>query len=132
VDRHQCRSLLGASRGRQGRSKHYASATAPETAQLGLYPSRYQSDEVDRNSRHGLKAASFACERLASWFAQKNLNQNVHTTFVGLAALWKTKKIATVTRAVPDRQPFPIGWFFSRQRSSVIGVAKSIDREYLL
>ncbi|TWT98205.1 IS110 family transposase [Stieleria varia] len=80
--------------GEAGPIEHYASATAIN-GRAGLYPSRYQSDEVDRtdtvakNCNRRLRAA---CILLA-----KNLIK-CHPYYRGLSAVWATRNIKTQDR----------------------------------
>lgn len=113
--------------GEAGPIQHYASHTALN-GRAGLYPGRYQSDEVDRaqcvakNCNRRLRAA---CILVA-----KNLIK-CHPFYRGLAALWKQRDIATTDRQCrmanrANRMVFQI--VSGRQ----VWRGKGIDREYLL
>jgi transposase len=113
--------------GEAGPIESYASHTALN-GRAGLYPARYQSDEVDRtgsvakNCNRRLRAA---CILVA-----KNLIK-CHPFYRGLAALWSKRGIATVDRHCrmanrANRMLFQI--VSGRQ----VWRAKGIDRAYLL
>ena len=113
--------------GEAGPIEHYASATALN-GRAGLYPSRYQSDEVDRNS--GMAKSCNRRLRAACVLVAKNLIK-CHTYYRGLAALWKTQKIATVDqqcRIANRSNPMVFQIVSGRQ----LWRGKGIDREYLL
>ena len=113
--------------GEAGPIEHYASATAIN-GRAGLYPSRYQSDEVDRSS---IMARS--CNRrlrAACILVAKNLIK-CHPYYRGLAALWSKRNICTVDRQCRmanrvNRMVFQI--VSGRQ----VWRGKHVDREYLL
>jgi len=77
----------------------------PERDELGLYPSRYQSDEVDRKQRHGLKACN---RRPASGFASwsPKISSNVTLTIVGLPAVWEDQRLPPVDQQCGSPNPF--------------------------
>lgn len=113
--------------GEAGPIEHYASHTALN-GRAGLYPARYQSDEVDRtdsvakNCNRRLRAA---CILVA-----KNLIK-CHPFYRGLAAVWSKRGIATADRQCrmanrANRMVFQI--VSGRQ----VWRGKGIDREYLL
>lgn len=113
--------------GEAGPIEHYASATAIN-GRAGLYPSRYQSDEVDRK---GTVAKS--CNRrlrAACILIAKNLIK-CHSYYRGLAAIWQKRGIVTVDRQCrmanrANRMVFQI--VSGRQ----VWRGQSIDREYIL
>lgn len=110
-----------------GPIEHYASATAIN-GRAGLYPTRYQSDEVDRSG-----SAAKNCNRrlrAACVLVAKNLIK-CHPFYRGLAAVWKLRGIATADRQCrmanrANRMVFQI--VSGRQ----VWRGKGIDREYLL
>jgi transposase len=113
--------------GEAGPIEHYASATAIN-GRAGLYPSRYQSDEVDRTS-----TVARSCNRrlrAACVLVAKNLIK-CHPYYRGLAALWSKRNICTVDRQCrmanrANRMVFQI--VSGRQ----VWRGKHVDREYLL
>jgi len=113
--------------GEAGPIEHYASATALN-GRAGLYPSRYQSDEVDRNS--GMAKSCNRRLRAACVLVAKNLIK-CHTYYRGLAALWKTQKIATVDQQcrIANRSNRMVFQIVSGRQ---LWRGKGIDREYLL
>lgn len=113
--------------GEAGPIEHYASATALN-GRAGLYPSRYQSDEVDRSSR-----VAKSCNRrlrAACVLVAKNLIK-CHSYYRGLAALWKTQKIATVDQQcrIANRSNRMVFQIVSGRQ---LWRGKGVDREYLL
>lgn len=113
--------------GEAGPIEHYASATALN-GRAGLYPSRYQSDEVDRSDR----VAKNCNRRLraACVLVAKNLIK-CHSYYRGLAALWKTQKVATVDQQcrIANRSNRMVFQIVSGRQ---VWRGKGIDREYLL
>lgn len=113
--------------GEAGPIEHYASATAIN-GRAGLYPSRYQSDEVDRsgtvakNCNRRLRAA---CILLA-----KNLVK-CHPYYRGLAAIWKKRGVVTVDSQcrMANRANRMV---FQMVSGRQVWRGKGVDREYLL
>ena len=113
--------------GEAGPIEHYASATAIN-GRSGLYPSRYQSDQVDRSS-----SVAKSCNRrlrAACILVAKNLIK-CHSYYRGLAAIWAKRNVVTVDRQVrmanrANRMIFQI--VSGRQ----VWRGKDVDREYLL
>ena len=113
--------------GEAGPIEHYASASAIN-GRAGLYPTRYQSDEVDRTG-----AAAKNCNRRlrgACILVAKNLIK-CHSYYRGLAALWAKRGVATTDRQCrmanrANRMVFQI--VSGRQ----VWHGKGVDREYLL
>ncbi len=113
--------------GEAGPIEHYASATAIN-GRAGLYPSRYQSDEVDRSD-----SVAKSCNRrlrAACILLAKNLIK-CHPYYRGLSAVWSTRKISTQDRNCrmanrANRMVFQI--VSGRQ----VWRGKGIDRDYLL
>ena len=113
--------------GEAGPIEHYASATALN-GRAGLYPSRYQSDEVDRNG-----SVAKSCNRrlrAACVLVAKNLIK-CHLYYRGLAALWKLQKIATVDQQcrIANRSNRMVFQIVSGRQ---LWRGKGVDREYLL
>lgn len=113
--------------GEAGPIEHYASATAIN-GRAGLYPGRYQSDEVDRSS-----SVAKSCNRrlrAACILVAKNLLK-CHPYYRGLAAIWKKRGTATVDSQCrlanrANRMVFQI--VSGRQ----VWRGQGVDREYLL
>lgn len=113
--------------GEAGPIEHYASATAI-SGRAGLYPSRYQSDKVDRAG-----AVAKSCNRrlrAACILVAKNLIK-FHPYYRGLSAVWEKRGIVTVDRQCrmanrANRMVFQI--VSGRQ----VWRGKSIDRESIL
>ncbi|MCO8123927.1 transposase [Stieleria sp. TO1_6] len=113
--------------GEAGPIEHYASATAIN-GRAGLYPSRYQSDEVDRSD-----SVAKSCNRrlrAACILLAKNLIK-CHPYYRGLSAVWSRRKISTQDRNCrmanrANRMVFQI--VSGRQ----VWRGKGIDRDYLL
>lgn len=80
--------------GEAGPIEHYASATAI-SGRAGLYPSRYQSDEVDRSG-----SVAKSCNRrlrAACILLAKNLIK-CHPYYRGLSAVWEKRGVVAVDR----------------------------------
>jgi transposase len=113
--------------GEAGPIEHYASATAIN-GRAGLYPSRYQSDEVDRSD-----SVAKNCNRrlrAACILVAKNLIK-CHPYFRGLSAVWAKRHISTQDRNCrmanrANRMVFQI--VSGRQ----VWRGKGIDREAIL
>ena len=75
--------------GEMGPIKHYAKARAI-TGRAGLYPSRYQSDEVDRPDGPLVRRANHDLRRAILMIADNLIRCNEH--FGVLAAGWRLKK----------------------------------------
>ena len=76
--------------GEAGPIEHYASARAIN-GRAGLYPSRYQSDEVDRADGRLVRQCNRKL-RGAAMLVAENLNK-CHPYYRGLSALWAQKKV---------------------------------------
>ena len=87
-------SVVSAARfaGEAGPIEHYASARAIN-GRAGLYPSRYQSDEVDRSGGKLVRQCNRKLRGAAMLIAE-NLIKN-HPYYRGLSALWKQQKVHT-------------------------------------
>ncbi|WP_419581516.1 transposase [Stieleria magnilauensis] len=113
--------------GEAGPIEHYATAIAIN-GRAGLYPARYQSDEIDRSgsvAKNCNRRLRSACILVA-----KNLIK-CHPYYRGLAALWKSKDICTLDRQCrmanrANRMVFQI--VSGRQ----VWRGKHVDRECLL
>jgi transposase len=113
--------------GEAGPIEHYASATALN-GRAGLYPSRYQSDEVDRSS-----SVAKSCNRrlrAACIMVATNLIK-CHPYYRGQAALMKIKKIATVDQRcrIANRSNRMVFQIVSGRQ---VWRGKGIDRDDLL
>ncbi len=113
--------------GEAGPIEHYASATALN-GRAGLYPSQYQSDEVDRSD--GVAKNCNRRLRAACVLVAKNLIK-CHSYYRGLAALWKNQKIATIDQQcrIANRSNRMVFQIVSGRQ---LWRGKGIDREYLL
>ncbi|KAA1262484.1 Transposase [Rubripirellula obstinata] len=113
--------------GEAGPPEHYASATAIN-GRAGLYPSRYQSDEVDRSG-----SVAKSCNRrlrAACILVAKNLIK-CHPYYRGLSAVWEKRGIVTVDRQcrMANRANRMIFQIVSGRQ---VWRGKSIDQEYIL
>ncbi len=113
--------------GEAGPIEHYASVTALN-GRAGLYPSRYQSDEVDRSA-----SVAKSCNRrlrAACVLVAKNLIK-CHPYYRGHAALLKSRNVATVDQQcrIANRANRMIFQIVSGRQ---VWRGKGIDREYLL
>ncbi len=113
--------------GEAGPIEHDASATAIN-GRAGLYPSRYQSDQVDRSSS---VAKSYSRRlRAACILVAKNLIK-CHSYYRGLAAIWAKRNVTVVDRQVrmANRANRMIYQVVSGRQ---VWRGKEVDREYLL
>ena len=120
--------------GEAGPIEHYASARAIN-GRAGLYPSRYQSDEVDhadgslvrrpRGQRHNSAIASSAAMLVA-----ENLIK-CHAYYRGLSELWKQRKVDPRDRRcrIANRA---MRMVYQLVGGRQVWRGKGIDREYLL
>jgi len=113
--------------GEAGPIEHYASARAIN-GRSGLFPARYQSDEVDRSN-----SVARSCNRrlrAACILVAKNLNK-CHSYYRGLSALWATRNVVTVDRQcrLANRANRMIFQIVSGRQ---VWRGKGVDREYLL
>jgi transposase len=76
--------------GEMGPIRHYAKARSV-AGRAGLYPSRYQSDEVDRPDGPLVRRANHSLRRAILMIADNLINWNEH--FGMLAAGWRLKKL---------------------------------------
>lgn len=113
--------------GEAGPIEHYASASALK-GRAGLYPGRYQSDNVDvktsvaRNCNRRLRAAAM--------MMAENLIK-CHSYYRGLSKLWQTQKVAPRDRRcrVANRA---MRMVFQIVGGRQVWRGKGIDREYIL
>ena len=113
--------------GEAGPIEHYASATAIN-GRAGLYPSRYQSDEVDRSG-----SVAKSCNRrlrAACILVAKNLIK-CHPYDRGLAAVWKRQGVVTVDAQcrMANRVNRMVFQMVSGRK---VWRGQSVDREYVL
>jgi transposase len=114
--------------GEAGPIEHYASARAIN-GRAGLYPSRYQSDEVDR-ADGGLVRQCNRQLRGAAMLVAENLIK-CHPYYRGLSALWATAKVD------PRDRRCRIANRAMRMAYQLVGGrqvwhGRGVDREYLL
>jgi transposase len=113
--------------GEAGPIEHYASARAI-TGRAGLFPSRYQSDEVDRNG----KVARSCNRRLraAAMMVAENLIK-CHSYYRGLSALWQRQKVDPRDRRVRIANR-AMRMVYQLVAGRQVWRGKGVDREYLL
>ena len=114
--------------GEAGPIEHYASATAIN-GRAGLYPSRYQSDEVD----HADGTLVRQCNRKlrgAAMLVAENLIK-CHPYYRGLSALWKQQKVDPRDRRcrIANRAMRMVYQLVGGRR---LWRGQGVDREYLL
>ena len=114
--------------GEAGPIEHYASARAIN-GRAGLYPSRYQSDEVD----HADGALVRQCNRQlrgAAMMVAENLIK-CHPYYRGLSALWMHEKVDTRDRRcrIANRA---MRMVYQLVGGRQLWRGKGVDREYLL
>jgi transposase len=114
--------------GEAGPIEHYASARAIN-GRAGLYPSRYQSDEVD----HADGALIRQCNRKlrgAAMMVAENLIK-CHPYYRGLSALWMQQKVDTRDRRcrIANRA---MRLVYQLVGGRQLWRGKGVDREYLL
>jgi transposase len=114
--------------GEAGPIEHYASAAAVN-GRAGLYPSRYQSDEVD----HADGALVRQCNRKlrgAAVLVAENLIK-CHPYYRGLSALWKERKVDPRDRRcrVANRA---MRMVYQLVGGRQVWRGQGVDREYLL
>ena len=123
-------NVVSASRlaGEAGPIEHYASARAI-TGRAGLYPSRYQSDEVD----HADGSLVRQCNRKlrgAAMLVAENLIK-CHAYYRGLSALWKQRKVDPRDRRcrIANRA---MRMVYQLVGGRQVWRGRGVDREYLL
>ena len=113
--------------GEAGPIEHYASARAIN-GRAGLYPSRYQSDEVDREG-----SMVRQCNRKlrgAAMLVAENLIK-CHPYYRGVSELWKQQKVAPRDRRcrIANRA---MRMVFQLVSGRQVWRGRGVDREYLL
>ena len=88
--------------GEMGPIKHYAKPRAI-TGRAGLYPSRYQSDEVDHPNGPLVRLANHDLRRAILIIADNLIRCNEH--FGVLVAGWRVKKAGCPRHPRPGRRP---------------------------
>jgi len=114
--------------GEAGPIEHYASARAI-TGRAGLYPSRYQSDEID----HADGSLVRQCNRKlrgAAMLVAENLIK-CHPYYRGLSALWTQRKVDPRDRRcrIANRA---LRMVYQLVAGRQLWRGKGVDREYLL
>jgi hypothetical protein len=114
--------------GEAGPIEHYASATAIN-GRAGLYPSRYQSDEID----HADGTLVRQCNRKlrgAAMLVAENLIK-CHSYYRGLSALWKQRKVDPRDRRcrIANRA---MRMVYQLVGGGQLWRGQGVDREYLL
>ena len=114
--------------GEAGPIKHYASGRAIN-GRAGLYPSRYQSDEVDHADGSLVRQANRKL-RGAAMLVAENLIK-CHPYYRGLSALWAHQKVDPRDRRcrVANRA---MRMVFQLVSGRQLWRGKGVDREYLL
>ena len=107
--------------GEAGPIEHYASASAIN-GRAGLYPSRYQSDEVDRAGGALVRQCNRQL-RGAAMLVAENLIK-CHAYYRGLSALWAQHKVdrATVVAESPTAR---CGWFINSSAGGKCGAVEA-------
>lgn len=113
--------------GEAGPIEHYASARAI-TGRAGLFPSRYQSDEVDRNGK--IAHSSNRRLRAAAMMVAENLIK-CHPYCRGLSALWQGQKIDPRDRRVRIANR-AMRMVYQIVAGRQVWRGKGVEREYLL
>ncbi len=114
--------------GEAGPIEHYASAMAIN-GRAGLYPSRYQSDEVDRADGALVRQCNRKL-RGAAMLVAENL-MKCHPYYRGLSALWKQRKVDPRDRRcrVANRA---MRMVYQLVAGRQVWRGQGVDREYLL
>lgn len=114
--------------GEAGPIEHYASARAIN-GRAGLYPSRYQSDEVDR-ADGGLVRQCNRKLRSAAMLVAENLIK-CHSYYRGLSALWTQQKVDPRDRRcrIANRAMRMVYQIVSGRQ---VWRGQGVDRDYLL
>lgn len=119
--------------GEAGPIEHYASARAI-TGRAGLYPSRYQSDEVD-HADGGLVRQCNRMLRGAAMLVAENLIK-CHPYYRGLSAFWGLQKVDPRDRRcrIANRRVPACGWRMVYQLvgGRQVWRGKGVHQEYLL
>ena len=114
--------------GEAGPIEHYASARAIN-GRAGLYPSRYQSDEVDHADRSLVRQCNRKL-RGAAMLVAENLIK-CHPYYRGLSELWKQRKVDPRDRRcrIANRA---MRMVYQLVGGRQLWRGKGVDREYLL
>ncbi len=114
--------------GEAGPIQHYATARAIN-GRAGLYPSRYQSDEVDHSDGRLVRQCNRKL-RSAAMLVAENLIK-CHSHYRGLSALWTQQKVDPRDRRcrVANRA---MRMVFQLVGGRQVWRGKGVDREYLL
>ena len=114
--------------GEAGPIEHYASARAVN-GRAGLYPSQYQSDEVDRADGALVRQCNRKL-RGAAMLVAENLIK-CHSYYRGLSALWKQQKVDPRDRRcrIANRA---MRMVFQLVGGRQLWRGRGVDREYLL
>ena len=114
--------------GEAGPIEHYASATAIN-GRAGLYPSRYQSDEVDHADGKLVRQCNRKL-RGAAMLVAENLIK-CHPYYRGLSALWKQQKVDPRDRRcrIANRA---MRMVYQLVGGRQLWRGQGVDREYLL
>ena len=126
-DRHQCR--LGGATGRRSRTDRTLRIGTRDQRRAGLFPSRYQSDEVD----HADGSLVRQCNRKlrgAAMLVAENLIK-CHPYYRGLSALWTQQKVDPRDRRcrIANRA---MRMVYQLVGGRQLWRGKGVDREYLL
>jgi transposase len=123
-------NVVSASRlaGEAGPIKHYASGRAIN-GRAGLYPARYQSDEVDHADGSLVRQANRKLRGAAMLIAENLIK--CHPYYRGLSALWAQQKVDPRDRRcrVANRA---MRMVFQLVSGRQLWRGKGVDREYLL
>jgi transposase len=123
-------SIVSAARfaGEAGPIEHYASARAIN-GRAGLYPSRYQSDEVDHADGKLVRQCNRKLRGAAMLLAENLIK--CHPYYRGLSALWKQQKVHTrdIRCRVANRAMRMVFQLISGRQ---LWRGKGVDCDYLL
>jgi transposase len=123
-------NVVSASRlaGEAGPIEHYASARAI-TGRAGLFPSRYQSDEVDRPDGSLVRQCNRKLRGAAMQIAENLIK--CHAYYRGLSALWMRRKVDPRDRRcrVANRA---MRMVYQLVGGRQLWRGRGVDREYLL
>ncbi len=123
-------NVVSASRlaGEAGPIEHYASARAIN-GRAGLYPSRYQSDEVDHADGSLVRQCNRKLRGAAMQVAENLIK--CHSYYRGLSALWAQRKVDPRDRRcrIANRA---MRMVFQLVGGRQVWRGKGVDREYLL
>jgi transposase len=114
--------------GEAGPIEHYASARAVN-GRAGLYPSRYQSDEVDRADGTLVRQCNRKLRGAAMMVAENLIK--CHSYYRGLSALWMQQKVDPRDRRcrIANRA---MRMVYQLVGGRQLWRGKGVDREYLL